>query len=65
MQWQTTGMLRYLTIPKFSVESGYTQDAVRNKIKTGVWLQDFVWIKAPDGRILIDVQGYLTWATSK
>ena len=55
--------LRFLTIKKFSSESGYTPDAIRSKIKTGVWLKDEVWVKAPDGRILIDVMGYEKWVT--
>lgn len=54
-------MLRYLTIGKFAVESGYTEDAVRAKIKAGVWLDGIVWKHAPDGRVLIDVQGYEKW----
>jgi hypothetical protein len=54
-------VLRYLTIPKFSAESGYTEDAVRAKMKAGVWLEGVVWVKAPDGRILISVEGYETW----
>ncbi len=53
--------LRYVTIGKFSAESGYTEDAIRSKIKNGVWLMGQVWIKAPDGRVLIDVQGYERW----
>jgi hypothetical protein len=39
-------MLRYLTIGKFAEESGYSEDAVRAKIKTGVWLEGIVWRKA-------------------
>ncbi len=54
-------MLRYLTIPKFADESGYTEDAVRSKIRDGIWQQDEIWHKAPDGRILIDVRGYEIW----
>lgn len=54
-------MLRYLTIPKFAAESGYTEDAIRSKIRDGVWADGEVWKKAPDGRILIDVQGYEKW----
>lgn len=54
-------MLRYLTIPKFAAESGYTEDAIRTKIRDGIWKLDHVWMKAPDGRILIDVQGYEKW----
>ncbi len=54
-------MLRYLTIPKFALESGYTEDAIRSKIRDGIWPQDEIWHKAPDGRILIDVKGYEIW----
>lgn len=58
-------MLRYLTIPKFAAESGYTEDAIRAKIKNGVWLEGVVWTKAPDGRLLVDVEGYEKWAEGK
>jgi hypothetical protein len=54
-------MLRYVTIGKFAAESGYTEEAIRAKIKNGVWLHGSVWIKAPDGRNLIDIQGYERW----
>lgn len=57
-------MLRYLTIRKFAAESGYTEDAIRSKIHAGIWMQDKVWKKAPDGRILIDVEGYHAWVES-
>lgn len=54
-------MLRYVTIPKFSVESGYTEDAIRSKIRDGIWGEGKVWKKAPDGRIVIIVEGYEEW----
>lgn len=57
-------MIRYLTISKFAAETGYTQDAIRTKIRDGVWPKDQVWIKAPDGRNLIDVQGYEKWVVT-
>ncbi|WP_254218731.1 hypothetical protein [Burkholderia multivorans] len=53
--------IRYLTIAKFSVETGYTEKAIRNKIHDGTWAEGEVWVKAADGRILIDVQGYEKW----
>jgi hypothetical protein len=56
--------LRFVTIEKFSQESGYTKDAIRTKIKRGVWLEGAVWIKAPDDRILVDVEGFESWATA-
>lgn len=58
-------MLRYLTIAKFSGESGYSEDAIRAKIKNGVWLEGIVWKKAPDGRVLIDTEGYGKWVEGK
>jgi hypothetical protein len=54
-------MLRYVTIPKFAIESGYTEDAIRTKIRDGVWIEGRVWKKAPDGRIVIIVEGYEEW----
>ena len=55
-------MMRYVTIAKFSAESGYSEDAVRAKIKNGVWLEGQVWKKAPDGRVLMIPEGYERWA---
>lgn len=53
--------MRYLTVRKFSSESGYTEAAIRSKIQDGTWLEDRVWRHAPDGRVLIDVEGYEAW----
>lgn len=53
-------MIRYLTISKFAAESGYTEKAIRAKIHDGAWPEG-VWLKAADGRILIDVKGYEEW----
>jgi hypothetical protein len=58
-------MLRHVTIPKAATETGYSEDAIRSKIKRGEWLEGVVWIKAPDGRILIDLEGYEKWATGE
>jgi hypothetical protein len=54
--------VRYVTIERFEALSGYTEKAVRAQITRGIWLQDRVFRKAPDGRILIDLQGYAAWA---
>ena len=54
-------MIRYVTIPKFAEHSGYTEDAIRTKIRDGVWIEGNVWIKAPDNRVLIDMEGYQKW----
>jgi hypothetical protein len=55
--------VRHVTIAKAAELTGYTEDAIRTKIKRGDWLEGVVWIKAPDGRNLIDLEGYETWAT--
>ncbi len=55
-------MFKYVTIAKFCIETGYTEDAVRTKIRDGVWLENKVWIKAPDNRILMCVEGFNEWA---
>jgi len=52
---------RYLTIAKFSAESGYSAKAIEIKIARGVWLEGRQFRRAPDGRILIDTQGYERW----
>jgi hypothetical protein len=57
-------MLNYLTIRKFSAESGYSEAAVRSKVRDGIWAEGAVWVRAPDGRILIDVTGYERWVES-
>jgi hypothetical protein len=57
--------MRYVTIDKFSEASGYTAEAVRSKIKRGDWLEGKVFIKAPDGRVLIITEGFEQWATKQ
>ena len=53
--------VKYVSIKKFSELSGYTEDAIRTKIRDGVWLEGKVWIKALDGRNLINIEGYEEW----
>ena len=56
--------MHYVTIEKFASEHGYTPEACRQKIKSGVWPQGWIWKKAPDGRILICIEGYTLWVES-
>jgi len=53
--------VRCITIKKFCEVTGYTENAVNAKIRDGVWLEGTIYIKAPDGRRLIDLQEYDLW----
>lgn len=59
-----TDFIRYVTISRFTEASGYTEHAIRTKIRDGVWREGQEWVKAPDGRCLIDIVGYNAWVAS-
>ena len=49
-------------IPLFCQESGYSEKAVARKIEDGVWVEGCEYVRAPDGRLLIDMGGFEKWA---
>lgn len=53
--------MKWITINKFHELTGYSENAIRAKIKKGIWLMELHWIKAPDGRILLNPQAINTW----
>lgn len=56
---------RYVTVRLASQLTGYSESAIYTKISTGVWEELKVWRRAPDGRVLVDLQGYLKWAEGR
>lgn len=54
--------VRFVKIQKASELTGYSEDAIRTKIGTGIWPEGLVWKWAPDSVQLIDVEGYNKWA---
>ncbi|MNY13902.1 hypothetical protein D3C86_1470570 [compost metagenome] len=54
-------MPRFVTIEKAAELTGYSADAIRSKKRDGIWREGHEWVAAPDGRILIDMQGYEKW----
>lgn len=56
--------MTYVTIKKLSQLIGYTEDAIRAKIKKGVWLKGQHWVKSPDGRILVHLPRVYAWIES-
>ena len=53
--------LEGVLMPKFCSLTGYTVKAVQRKSQDGVWLQGKIYVKAPDGRITINLQEYYKW----
>jgi hypothetical protein len=53
--------MRYIRINLFTQQTGYSEKAVRRKIEDGIWVQNREYRKAPDGALLIDVEGYERW----
>lgn len=52
---------RYVRLPRFEELTGYTQKAVRRKIEEGVWMEGREFRRAPDGHVLVDMEGYTKW----
>jgi hypothetical protein len=52
---------RYVLVDVAHVLFGYTVKAMNVKMDTGVWREGFEWIKAPDGRRFVIVDGVERW----
>lgn len=57
--------MKWVTIKKAAELSGYSEKAIEAKRADGTWLEGVVWIKAPDGRILISPDGIDQWAEGR
>ncbi len=53
--------VRFVTVKTFENLTGYTEKAVERKRHEGVWREGREYRRAPDGRILIDLQGFESW----
>lgn len=56
--------MRWILIKKFSEISGYSHEAVRQKIKKGTWIFGVHYRKAPDGKIFINYEEVEKWVES-
>jgi hypothetical protein len=56
---------RYVRLPVAHVVTGYSIKAMERKIERGDWQEGKVWIRAPDGRVLIDLVGYHRWVENR
>ena len=53
--------IRYVRVKRFCELSGYTETAVYQKIRAGHWRQGHEWQRAPDGHIMVDLEGVERW----
>ena len=44
-----------MLINRLAEITGYSEDAVRHKVKNGTWVQGRIWRKTPDGRVFVNV----------
>jgi hypothetical protein len=56
--------MKWVLISKVIELIGYTDDAIRSKIAKGVWLSGIHWKKAPDGRLMFNLEAIQKWIES-
>lgn len=57
--------MKWVLINKVIELIGYTDDAIRSKIQKGVWQYGVHWTKAPDGRLMFNLEAIHKWIESK
>jgi len=60
-----TMTIKWVLIKIITDTIGYSDDAIRAKIKKGVWLNGIHWRKAPDGRIVFNLEAIQKWIEGK
>lgn len=55
---------RYLRVKAAAAATGYSEKAIEMKRQTGVWVEGREWHKAPDGCVVIDMEGFEKWIRS-
>lgn len=51
----------YVTLPLLSSMTGYSPGALQKKIERGDWLEGVHYVRAPDGRIQVNLAAYRRW----
>lgn len=55
---------RWVLVNRFAEVTGYSENAVRHKVKGGIWVEGRIWRKAPDGRIFLNLAEFERWVES-
>lgn len=58
-------MINWVRIKKIAELTGYTEEAIRNKRKKGVWRENIHWRKAPDNRLVFNIKAIGQWLEGK
>ena len=51
----------WVLIKKLGEMTGYTEQAIRAKVKKGVWISGVHWRKAPDGHLFFSPTAIAAW----
>lgn len=57
--------MRYVAIKRAAELTGYGEEAIRSKIARADWVEGCHYIKAPDGRVFIDLVEVERWITGE
>jgi len=57
-------MVNIITFKRYAELSGYSEEAIRQKYKKGIWQLCKQIKKAPDGRLMIDIKEVEKWIQS-
>ena len=57
--------MKWVVIRKLAEHTGYTENAIRSKMKKGVWRESVHFRKAPDGRIMFNLEAIEKWVENK
>ena len=57
--------MKWVLIKVLAEKSGCTENAIRSKIKRGVWRESVHWRKAPDGRIWFNLEAIEKWVENR
>jgi hypothetical protein len=57
--------MKWVTVKKHAADTGYSEDALRQKIRRGIFIEGVHYRHSPDGRIQINVEAYNAWVEGK
>ena len=56
---------QWVLIKRFAEITGYSENAIRHKVKNGTWMEGRIWRKTPVGRIICNVVEFERWVESE